>query len=122
MCELCGFEPKTKNKSRERMNHLTRKHFQEQMNNKLNSDNPKKCPRCDMRDFKDTSSLHMISKHNVLDQHLVDAIQKIREMGKQPFGVAAVLPTSRCVLKLERLSEKRIMKFGVNIVKKGKTT
>ena len=30
-CELCGFEPKTKNKYREKQDHLTKQHFKERI-------------------------------------------------------------------------------------------
>merc|ERR1719367_677595 len=91
MCEICGFEPKTKNKSRERMDHLAMKHFRDQMISELRKDKPMKCPRCEVFESKDRQQLfrHMISKHKVLDQYLADAIQKMREEGKQPFGAAA---------------------------------
>ena len=62
LCELCGFEPKTKNKSRERMDHLAMKHFREQMISELRKDKPMKCPRCDVFESKDRQQLfrHMI--------------------------------------------------------------
>ena len=87
MCELCDFEPKTKNKSRERMDHLAMKHFRDQMINELRKDKPMKCPRCDVFESKDRQQLfrHMISKHKVLDYYLADAINKMKSEGKQPF-------------------------------------
>ena len=99
MCELCGFEPKTKNKSRERMDHLAMKHFREQMISELRKDKPMKCPRCDVFESKDRQQLfrHMISKHKVLDQYLADAIQKMRDEGKQTFGAAATPAPSTAV-------------------------
>ena len=87
ICELCGFEPKTKNKSRERMDHLAMKHFRDQMINELRKDKPMKCPRCDVFESKDRQQLfrHMISKPKVLDYYLADAIEKMKSEGKQPF-------------------------------------
>ena len=90
MCELCGFEPKTKNKSRERMDHLAMKHFRDQMISELRKDKPMKCPRCEVFESKDRQQLfrHMISKHKVLDHYLLAAIQKMRSEGREPFGGA----------------------------------
>merc|ERR1719422_1545704 len=102
ICELCGFEPKTKNKSRERMDHLAMKHFREQMISELRKDKPMKCPRCDGFESKDRQQLfrHMISKHKVLDHYLVDAIEKMRSEGKQPFGAAANPPVTTSSLTI----------------------
>ena len=96
LCELCGFEPKTKNKSRERMDHLAMKHFRDQMISELRKDKPMKCPRCDVFESKDRQQLfrHMISKHKVLDFYLAAAIEKMKQEGKQPFySETIVTPT-----------------------------
>merc|ERR1719328_648450 len=87
MCEICGFEPKTKNKSRERMDHLAMKHFRDQMISELRKDKPMKCPRCDIFESKDRQQLfrHMISKHKVLDGYLTEAVEKMKAEGKTPF-------------------------------------
>ena len=87
VCELCGFEPKTKNRSRERMDHLAMKHFRDQMISELRKDFPLKCPRCDSFESKDKQQLfrHMISKHKVLDHYLHCAVEKLKADGKQPF-------------------------------------
>ena len=87
ICELCGFEPKTKNKSRERMDHLAMKHFRDQMISELRKDLPMRCPRCDSFESKDRQQLfrHMISKHKVLDHYLQCAVEKMKAEGKQPF-------------------------------------
>ena len=87
MCEICGFEPKTKNKSRERMDHLAMKHFRDQMISELRKDKPMKCPRCDVFESKDRQQLfrHMISKHKVLDGYLTEAVEKMKAEGKTPF-------------------------------------
>ena len=78
------------------MDHLAMKHFRDQMISELRKDKPMKCPRCDGFESKDRQQLfrHMISKHKVLDHYLVDAIQKMREEGKQPFGAAAAVPAA----------------------------
>ena len=34
-CELCGFEPSSKNKYREKQDHLVRKHFREQIEEEI---------------------------------------------------------------------------------------
>ena len=87
LCELCGFEPRTKNKSRERMDHLAMKHFRDQMISELRKDKPMRCPRCDEFESKDRQQLfrHMISKHKVLDFYLAAAIERMKAEGKQPF-------------------------------------
>ena len=87
MCEICGFEPKTKNKSRERMDHLAMKHFRDQMISELRKDKPMKCPRCDIFESKDRQQLfrHMISKHKVLDGYLTEAVERMKAEGKTPF-------------------------------------
>jgi hypothetical protein len=104
LCELCGFEPRTKNKSRERMDHLAMKHFRDQMISELRKDKPMRCPRCDEFESKDRQQLfrHMISKHKVLDFYLAAAIERMKAEGKQPHyansnhqqtsDVATVLP------------------------------
>ncbi len=87
LCELCGFEPRTKNKSRERMDHLAMKHFRDQMISELRKDKPMKCPRCDQFESKDRQQLfrHMISKHKVLDFYVAAAVERMKAEGKQPF-------------------------------------
>ena len=46
-CELCGFEPKTKNKSRERQDHLAMKHYRERIQADLTASTNFSCPMCD---------------------------------------------------------------------------
>ena len=45
-CELCGFEPKTKNKSRERQDHLAMKHYRERIQADLTASTNFSCPLC----------------------------------------------------------------------------
>ena len=46
-CEICGFEPKTKNKSRERQDHLAMKHYRERIQNDLSTVKNFVCPLCE---------------------------------------------------------------------------
>ena len=43
-CELCGFEPKTKNKYREKQDHLVMKHFKEKIDKIFPHCRPYSCP------------------------------------------------------------------------------
>ena len=43
-CELCGFEPKTKNKYREKQDHLVMKHFKERIDKIFPHCRPYSCP------------------------------------------------------------------------------
>ena len=69
-CELCGFEPKTKNKSRERRDHLAKKHYRERIQKEL-WDNYPSCPLCEyVGKDRYTTYRHYIDKHNVVEQYL----------------------------------------------------
>ena len=46
-CELCGFEPKTKNKYREKQDHMLRNHFMERMSEVFPTWNNFNCPSSD---------------------------------------------------------------------------
>ena len=46
-CELCGFEPKTKNKSRERQDHLAMKHYRDRIQADLTASTNFSCPLCE---------------------------------------------------------------------------
>ena len=46
-CELCGFEPKTKNKYRERQDHLLRAHFMHKMSEVFPTFSNFNCPSSD---------------------------------------------------------------------------
>ena len=43
-CELCGFEPRTKNKYREKQDHLVEKHFKDQIDKIIPFCSPYACP------------------------------------------------------------------------------
>ena len=44
-CELCGFEPKTKNKYREKQDHLAMKHFKDKIDKIIPNSQPYICPQ-----------------------------------------------------------------------------
>ena len=68
MCELCGFMAKSKNKHREKYDHIYMNHFKEKLDKILPRDSPFSCPRgkCD-HCAKDKLSLirHYVCKHGV---------------------------------------------------------
>lgn len=76
-CELCGFEPKTKNKYREKQDHLVMKHFKDRIDKIFPHCRPYKCPNPDC-DFtgKDKQALlrHYTGKHGVLELYLREAL------------------------------------------------
>merc|ERR1711963_729389 len=77
-CELCGFEPKTKNKYREKQDHLMNRHFKKQIDQLLvNSNSQKKCPTCDY-EAGDRQSLlrHYTAKHGILEKLLSEALEE----------------------------------------------
>jgi len=76
-CELCGFEPKTKNKYREKQDHLVMKHFKERIDKIFPHCRPYSCPNneCDFTG-KDKQALlrHYTGKHGVLELFLREAL------------------------------------------------
>lgn len=76
-CELCGFEPKTKNKYREKQDHLVMKHFKERIDKIFPHCRPYACPNpeCDFVG-KDKQALlrHYTGKHGVLELYLREAL------------------------------------------------
>merc|ERR1712051_393785 len=77
-CELCGFEPKTKNKYREKQDHLMNRHFKKQIDQLLvNNNSQKKCPTCDY-EAGDRQSLlrHYTAKHGILEKLLGEALEE----------------------------------------------
>ena len=65
-CEICGFEPKTKNKSRERQDHLAMKHYRERIQADLAAAQNYKCPLCEyVGKDKQTIYRHYTGKHKV---------------------------------------------------------
>lgn len=76
-CELCGFEPKTKNKYREKQDHLVMKHFKERIDKIFPHCRPYTCPNneCEFSG-KDKQALlrHYTGKHGVLELFLREAL------------------------------------------------
>ena len=76
-CELCGFEPKTKNKYREKQDHLVMKHFKERIDKIFPHCRPYLCPNkeCEFTG-KDKQALlrHYTGKHGVLEVYLREAL------------------------------------------------
>ena len=76
-CELCGFEPKTKNKYREKQDHLVMKHFKEKIDKIFPHCRPYACPtpECGFTG-KDKQALlrHYTGKHGILEKYLREAL------------------------------------------------
>lgn len=76
-CELCGFEPKTKNKYREKQDHLVMKHFKEKIDKIFPHCRPYACPapECPFTG-KDKQALlrHYTGKHGILERYLKEAL------------------------------------------------
>ena len=68
-CDICGFQPYTKNKYREKQDHLTKNHFKERIERLLPLTSPYRCPdtTCDYlgKDKQDIQR-HYTGKHNIL--------------------------------------------------------
>merc|ERR1719266_2608982 len=78
-CELCGFEPKTKNKSRERQDHLAMKHYRDRIQADLTASTNFSCPMCEyVGKDKQTIYRHYTGKHKVVEQYLSDDIREGR--------------------------------------------
>jgi len=76
-CELCGFEPKTKNKYREKQDHLVMKHFKERIDKIFPHCRPYTCPNLECEfSGKDKQALlrHYTGKHGVLELFLREAL------------------------------------------------
>lgn len=76
-CELCGFEPKTKNKYREKQDHLVMKHFKEKIDKIFPHCRPYSCPSGDCPfSGKDKQALlrHYTGKHGILERYLREAL------------------------------------------------
>ena len=74
-CEICGFEPKTKNKSRERQDHLAMKHYRDRIQSDLANVENFVCPLCEyVGKDKQTIYRHYTGKHKVVEQYLADDI------------------------------------------------
>ena len=76
-CELCGFEPKTKNKYREKQDHLVMKHFKEKIDKIFPHCRPYSCPAAEcVFNGKDKQALlrHYTGKHGILERYLREAL------------------------------------------------
>jgi len=76
-CELCGFEPKTKNKYREKQDHLVMKHFKERIDKIFPHCRPYTCPNIECEfTGKDKQALlrHYTGKHGILELYLREAL------------------------------------------------
>lgn len=76
-CELCGFEPKTKNKYREKQDHLVMKHFKQKVDKIFPHSRPYTCPAEDCAfTGKDKQALlrHYTGKHGILEKYLREAL------------------------------------------------
>ena len=77
-CELCGFEPKTKNKYQEKQDHLVMKHFKEKIDKVFLHCLPYACPTEDCGFIgKDKQALlrHYTGKHGILEKYMREALQ-----------------------------------------------
>ena len=80
-CEICGYELKTKNQTRERQDHLATKHYGARITKDLNLNNKSvfandyRCPICDYA-CTDRTSLcrHYTRRHKVLEKYLAEDI------------------------------------------------
>jgi len=94
-CELCGFEPKTKNKYREKQDHLVMKHFKERIDKIFPHCRPYLCPNkeCEFTG-KDKQALlrHYTGKHNILKMWVDEFVREQILMDKE--AAAALLPPS----------------------------
>lgn len=78
-CELCGFEPKTKNKYRERKHHLVLKHFRARIDEEIPTAEPFLCPSrgCKYLGTNKQSLLrHSIKQHNLLKMLISESLAK----------------------------------------------
>ncbi|CAB4068537.1 KDM3 [Lepeophtheirus salmonis] len=72
-CEICGYEPKTKNKSRERQDHLAMKHYKDRIVADLSKIEQFHCPLCDyIGKDKQTIHRHYTGKHKVVEKYLAE--------------------------------------------------
>lgn len=76
-CELCGFTPKTKNKTRERFDHLAKVHFRQEIESDLATKDKNKCPICPFTS-KDRQTIyrHYIGTHRIIEKYLYLSLQK----------------------------------------------
>ena len=78
-CELCDFVAQTKNKYREKQDHLSRVHFKDKIDKLVPKCRPYNCPEIDCSFVgKDNQSVlrHFIGKHDILKKLLKEALSK----------------------------------------------
>ena len=95
-CEICGFEPKTKNKSRERQDHLAMKHYRERIQQELTKVVNLKCPICEfIGKDKQTIYRHYIGKHRVVEKYLEEDLVKgnIKPLSQAASGPSTATAT-----------------------------
>ena len=112
-CELCGFEPKTKNKYREKQDHLVMKHFKEKIDKIFPHCRPYACPAagCPFTG-KDKQALlrHYTGKHGILERYLREALAEKGinytpgEGGKRRHSDASANGAGAAKIKNPRLS------------------
>ena len=76
-CELCDFVAQTKNKYREKQDHLSRVHFKDKIDKLVPKCRPYNCPEIDCSFVgKDNQSVlrHFIGKHDILKKLLKEAL------------------------------------------------
>ncbi len=102
-CEICGYEPKTKNKSRERQDHLAMKHYRQRIEEDLKDVTSNyKCPICEyVGKDKQTIYRHYTGKHKVVESYLqadIDSGKVIPlAVRQQQQAAAAGIPTPTTV-------------------------
>eukprot|EP00090_Calanus_glacialis_P045788 TRINITY_DN8723_c0_g1_i3.p1 TRINITY_DN8723_c0_g1~~TRINITY_DN8723_c0_g1_i3.p1 ORF type:complete len:711 (-),score=171.69 TRINITY_DN8723_c0_g1_i3:148-2280(-) len=94
-CELCGFVPYTKNKYREKQDHLAKFHFKERIEAVLPTSRPYSCPDTDCEYLgKDKQDIlrHYTGKHNILkmwvDTFIREQTGAVSEKVKKPLWQA----------------------------------
>ena len=91
-CEICGFVPYTKNKYREKQDHLAKFHFKERIDAVMPTTRPYACPDPDCNYLgKDKQDVlrHYTGKHNILKMW-VDAFIKEQSGASSPPSAAAL--------------------------------
>lgn len=84
-CEICGFVPYTKNKYREKQDHLAKFHFKERIDLVLPTSRPYLCPDADCSYLgKDKQDIlrHYTGKHNILKMWVDSFIRE--QTGRDP--------------------------------------
>jgi len=94
-CEICGFIPYTKNKYREKQDHLAKMHFKERIDVLIPTTRPYACPYTSCayqgRDRQDILR-HYTGKHNILKMWVDEFVREQILMDKE--AAAALLPST----------------------------